>query len=251
MKEDDNKKKLTFPENKIELDIEKMAQAGLHLGHKITKIHPKMKPYIYGVKNTFHIIDLTKTAKKFREALEFIKELIKENKNLLLIGTRPQAKILIKELAKELDLPYVTERWLGGTFTNFEQIKNRTLYLKDLEKKKESGEFEKYSKKERIKIEKELENMRKKFEGLKNLEELPEAIFVLDIKKDSLACKEAKKRGIKIIGIVDTNADPNLVDYPIPANDDAISSLKYILSKVKEAILRGKKESEELKTKTE
>jgi small subunit ribosomal protein S2 len=221
------------------LDVEEMAKAGLHFGHRTSKIHPKMEPYLYGVRNTVHIIDLGKTKEKFEEALRFIQTLISENKILLLVGTKIQVKDLVKEVAIECGLPYVNERWLGGTFTNFEVIKKRIEYFKDLEKKKAEGELEKYTKKERAKIDQELKNLEMKFGGIKNLERLPDAIFVLDMKKDDLAVKEARMKGIKVIGISDTNCDPTLADYPIPANDDAISSVKYILEKVKEVIIKA------------
>jgi len=228
-------------ETDFELNIEEMARAGLHFGHRTSKCHPKMKPYLAGVKNTIHIIDLEKTAQKLKEALRFIQELILENKILLIVGTKIQIKDLVKEVATELNLPYVNERWLGGTFTNFEVIKKRIDYFKDLEKKRAEGDFEKYTKKEKAKISQEIKDLEIKFGGLRNLERLPDAIFVSDMKKDETAIREAKRKGIKIIGIAHTNIDPTLADYPIPASDDAISSVKYILEKVREAILKIKK----------
>jgi len=223
------------------LDIEEMAKAGLHFGHKTSKVHPKMKPFLYGVRNTVHIMDLEKTKEKFIQALEFIKNLISENKILLLVGTKIQVKDLVKNTAKDCGLPYINERWLGGTFTNFEVIKKRIDYFKGLEKKKIEGQLEKYTKKERAEIDQELRDLEIKFGGIKDLEKLPDAIFVLDMRKDNLAVKEARTKGIKVISISDTNVDPTLADYPIPANDDAISSVKYILEKVKEVILKAKK----------
>jgi len=225
------------------LNVEEMAQSGLHFGHKISKIHPKMKPYIYGIRNSVHILDLEKTKEKFEEALKFIQELIKEKKTLLLVGTKIQIKDLVKSIAKDCNLPYVNERWLGGTFTNFETIKKRVEYFKDLEKKKSTGELEKYTKKERAKIDQELKNLEINFGGIRELSKLPDVIFVVDMKKDFLAIKEAKKKDIKVVGIADTNIDPELADYPILANDDAISSVKYILEKVKEVILKAKTEA--------
>ena len=136
----------------IKIDLEELAQAGLHFGHKTSKIHPKMKPYLYGVRNTVHIIDLEKTAEKLKEALNFVKEVISENKTLILIGTKIQAKNLVKQVAEECNIPYISERWLGGTFTNFESIKKRIDYFKDLEKNKKEGELEKYTKKEKARI---------------------------------------------------------------------------------------------------
>lgn len=233
----------------IKLDSEKMVQAGLHFGHRSSRVHPKMKPYLYGVRNSVHIIDLEKTTEKLKEALKFIQELISEGKVLLLIGTKIQIKDLVKTIAKDCSLPYVSERWLGGTFTNFEIIKKRIEYFKDLERKRKEGELEKYTKKERAKIDQELRNLQIKFEGIKDLAQLPDAIFVLDMKEDAIAIKEARMKGIKVIGIADTNVDPTLADYPIPANDDAISSVKYILEKVKEAILKTELPSTEAKVK--
>jgi len=222
------------------IDTEEMAKAGLHFGHKTSKTNPKMKPYLYGVRNTIHIIDLEKTKEKLVQSLGFIKNLISENKILLVVGTKIQVKDLVKNFATECSLPYINERWLGGTFTNFGIIKKRIDYFKDLEKKKAEGELEKYTKKERAKIDKILKDSEKKFGGIKDLEKLPDAIFVLDMKKDALAVKEARMKGIKVIGIANTNIDPTLADYPIPANDNAISSVKYILDKAKEVILSAK-----------
>ncbi len=230
-----NPKKIDF-----NINLEEMTQAGLHFGHRTSKVNPEMKPYLFGIRNTVHIIDLEKTKQKFIEALKFTQELISENKILLLVGTKIQARNLVKEVAEELSLPYVITRWLGGTFTNFEVIKKRIEYFKDLEKKKIEGELEKYTKKERAKIDETLKNLEIKFGGIKKLTRPPDAILVIDMKKDALAVKEAKMKGIKVIGITDTNVDPRLADYPIPANDDAISSVKYILEKVKEAISKTK-----------
>ncbi|MCK4520580.1 30S ribosomal protein S2 [Candidatus Parcubacteria bacterium] len=234
-------KKVSKKETNFKIDVDEMLAAGVHFGHRTSRLHPKMEPYLAGVKNTVHIIDLEKTVKKFEEALKFIQELISENKVLLLTGTKIQIKDLVKEIAEECALPYVNERWLGGTLTNFGVLSKRVEYLKEIEKKKAGGGWEKYTKKERIKMNRELQNMKTKFEGLKKLEWVPDAIFVLDIRKDDLAVKEARMKGIKVIAICDTNVDPTLVDYPIPGNDDAISSVKYILEKVKETILKTKK----------
>ena len=225
----------------FKINTEEMAQAGLHFGHRTSRINPKMMPYLSGVRNTVHIIDLEKTKEKFEEALKFIRQLISENKILLMVGTKVQVKELVKEMAIECGLPYVNERWLGGAFTNFGIIKKRIEYFKDLEKKKAGGELEKYTKKERANIDEELRDLDTKFGGIKNLEKLPDAIFVLDMKKENLAVKEARMEGIKVIGITDTNVDPTFADYPIPANDDAISSVKYILDKVVEVIKKAKK----------
>jgi small subunit ribosomal protein S2 len=222
------------------INLEEMAQAGLHFGHRASRIHPKMKPYLFGVRNTIHLMDLEKSAEKFKEALVFIQELISENKILLFVGTRVQVKNLVKAVAEECGLPYVSERWLGGTFTNFGTIKKRIDYFKELERKKNEGELEKYTKKERIKIDKELKDLELKIGGIKNLTQIPDAVFVFSMIKDVLAVKESKKKGVKVIALCDTNCNPELVDYPVPANDDAVSSLSYILDKVKEVILKAK-----------
>lgn len=223
-------------EKDFNLNLEEMAKAGLHFGHRTSNINPKIKPYIFGTRNTIHVFDLEKTAEKMKEALKFIKELASEDKVLLVVGTKIQVKKMVEELAKACNLPYVNERWLGGTFTNFDTILKRIEYFKSLEKKKKEGELEKYTKKERAKIDKVLKDLEVKIGGIRGLTKLPDAIFVLDMRKDLLAVKEARMKGVKIVGIADTNVDPELADYPIPANDDAISSVKYILDKVKEVI---------------
>lgn len=230
--------------NRFNLDPDEMAQVGLHFGHKKSRLHPKMLSYIFGVRNAIHIIDLEKTKVKFEEALRFIQGLISENKILLIVGTKVQARNLVKELATECGFPYINARWLGGTFTNFEVIKKRIEYFKELEKRKASGDLEKYTKKERMEIDKELKELELKFGGIKNLERLPDVIFVLDMEKDKLAVREALQKGIKIIAISDTNTDPTVADYPIPANNSSLSSLQYILGKIKEAILVIKKEAQ-------
>lgn len=233
--------------DELKINPEEMLQAGLQFGHRTSRTHPKMKPYIFGVRNSIHIFDLEKTAGKLKETLEFIEKLISENKILLFVGTKIQAKLLVKETAEETGLPYVTERWLGGTITNFGVIKNRVEYFKDLEKKKATGELEKYTKKERLKFDEELKKLKIKFEGIKEMPRPPDAVFVLDMAKDAIAVREAKKKGIKVIAICDTSSDPTPADYIIPANDDATSSIKYILEKVKEAILKGKQKAESKK----
>jgi len=226
--------------NKFKIDPEEMTRVGVQFGHRTSRINPKMNQYLFGVRNTVHIIDVEKTKEKLIEALEFVQKLISEDKILLLVGTKIQIKDLVKSVAEECGLPYVIERWLGGTFTNFSTILKRVNYYKDLEEKKSSGELDKYTKKERAKFDQELKGLEIKFKGLKDLNRLPDAVFVCDMRKDKLAIKEAKDKGVKVIAICDTNVDPTLADYPIPASDDATSSVKYILDKIKEAILKAK-----------
>lgn len=222
------------------IDIEAMSKAGVQFGHKTSRINPKMNQYLAGVRNGNHLIDLEKTKEKLIEALDFIQKLTAEGKTLLLVGTKIEVKDLVKSIAQECALPYVSERWLGGTFTNFDAILKRVDYFKDLERQKVAGELEKYTKKERANFEEEIKILNKKFGSIRDMRKLPDAIFVIDIKEDELAIKEAKDLKVKTLGICDTNADPTLVDYAIPASDDAISSVKYILEKVKEVILKAK-----------
>lgn len=227
--------------SKITLDVEQMAQSGLHFGHRTSSIHPKMKPYVSGVRNGVHILDLEKTKEKMGEVLDSIKGIIADGKTILLVGTKIQIKGLVEQTAEACGLPYVSERWLGGTFTNFNAFQKRIDYYKNLEKQKLGGELEKYTKKEQAKFAKELKDLELKFKGVKELAKLPDAIFVCDMKRDKLAVREAKAKGIKIIGISDTNIDPSQADLFIPANDDAISSVKYILEKIKEVVLTSAK----------
>ncbi len=241
------KSKKNMTENKektIESDLnispEDMMKVGLHFGHKTSKLHPKMSSYLFGTRNSVHIFDLEKTAEKLRDSIRFVQNLVKEGKVVLFVGTKIQTKDMLKEIAVECGLPYVNERWLGGTFTNFGMMRKRIDYFKDLEKKKETGELEKYTKKERSKFDKELQNLQERFGGIKDMDKLPDAIFVLDLGKDALAVKEAKAKGIIVIGISDTNVNPDTADLFIPANDDAASAVRYILEKIKEAILKVK-----------
>lgn len=221
---------------KFNINIEEMAQAGVQLGHSTSRINPKMQPYLSGVRSRIHMIDLEKTKEKLTEALEFIQSLIQEGKVLLLVGTKIEAKALIKSTAEACSLPYVNERWLGGTFTNLSSILKRIDYLKEIERKKAAGELEKYTKKERAGLEDEMKKMGIKFGGIKEMKKIPDAIFVADMKDNELAIREAVQSKVKVIGICDTNVDPTLADFPIPASDDAVSSVRYILEKVQEAV---------------
>jgi small subunit ribosomal protein S2 len=221
-------------EPKVDPVIQEMTAAGLHFGHKTSKTHPKMKSYIGGVRNTVHMFDLAKTREKLQNALEYIQSLRAEGKTLLLVGTKIQIKNLVKETAAACNLPYVSERWIGGTFTNFGTIAKRIEYFRGLEQKKEAGELEKYTKKEQLGIAEEMKNLEMHFGGMKNLVKLPDAVFICDLDKNQLVLREAKNKGIAVVAIVDTNIDPTLVDYVVPANDDAQSSIRYILGKIKE-----------------
>lgn len=220
------------------LDLEEMAKAGLHFGHRKSRLHPRMKPYIFGIRKAVHIIDLEETAKKLAEALEFIQGIFKEKKTILFVGTKVQHQELIKELAEKYSFPYVSERWLGGSLTNFGIMRKRVAHLQELKDKINSEGFAKYGKKEQSMLKRELRSLTTKFAGVESLEELPDALFIFNIKKDNLALREAKRMGIPVIAVVDTNVDPSQVDWPIPASDDGIKAARYVLGKVDEAIGR-------------
>lgn len=220
-----------------EPDMEKMLKAGVHFGHSRSRKDPRMNRYIFGVKRGINIIDLEKTEAELKKAIGFVKKLVAEDRKILFVGTKKQSKAMIVTIARECGMHFVSERWLGGTFTNFGVIKKRAQYLRESQEKLASGGFDKYTKLERLKKTEELEKLEKKMGGLKNMTELPGAIFITDIKTDEIALKEAMSAGIPVIAIVDTNVNPENVNYPIPANDDAISSIKLILEYIGGAIL--------------
>ena len=235
----------------FQISIDEMSQAGVNFGHKTSRLHPKMQPYILKVKDSVHFIDLEKSAQALKEAINLIRKIVMDGKTVLMVGTKIHLRDMLEETAIDCGLPYVKERWIGGTFTNFEEIRKRIQYFKDLEAKTKEADFEKnYTKKERSMMNKEIARLKMKFGGIKEMEKLPEALFALDMKKDAIAIKEARDKGIKVIALADTNVNPTLADYPIPANDDAVSSVKYILGKIKEAVLEvrpGLKTQEEKK----
>lgn len=218
------------------LDIEAMYKAGMHFGHRISRLNPRMRPYIYGIKNTVHIIDLEKAAPRFEEALQFLKNEAAQKKIFLLVGTAAQHRELVKQIGEQCGISYVRDRWLGGTLTNFPTIYKRVQYMRELEEKLKSGEYEHYTKKERHDLTQKLNELKTKFEGVRDLNRLPDVVIVVDLKKDALAAKEARRKGIPTVGIADTNTDPTSVDYPIPGNDDATSSVQYIIGKIAEVI---------------
>ncbi len=226
----------------IEITEEDIEKSGAHIGHITSKLHPRMSDYILGIKSAVYIINSTQTKEGLIKALNYIITLFKEGGSMLIVGTKPVFKEAVKQTAEKLGLPYVNERWLGGTFTNFSVILKRIEYFKKLKESKEEGKFEQLSKKEKARKEREFEKLRKKFEGLVFMKKMPEAVFICDIVKDKTALMEARIKGISSVAIVDTNGDPSSVDFPIPANDDALTSVSYILGKVEEAVLAGRKE---------
>lgn len=225
--------------SKIEVSLEEMMKNGVHFGHQKSRRNPKMDEFIFTTRKSINIIDLEKTQEKIKEAMTFIQGIKKAGKNILFVGTKVQAKGLVRGVAEASQMPFVAERWLGGTFTNFKVIRSRTRYLVDSEGMLERGEFKKYTKFEQMKKIEELQKMEKRMGGIKNMTELPGAIFTTSIKEDNLAITEAQKMGVPVIAIVDTNASPKGIDYPIPANDDAISSLRLILSYAYKAIVEA------------
>ncbi len=231
--------------------IQKMIAVGMHFGHQISKRHPKMQPYIFGARKGVHIINLDATLKKLEDALGFAKDLAQKGKTILFAGTKRQAAPLIEKFAKECGMPFVSHRWLGGTLTNFHSLRNSIRRHRELKSMKEKGELSRYTKKEQGKIEKEMQKMEVLLGGITALEKSPDAIFIVDLKKDKTAFIEAVKTRVPVIAICDTNTDPSRVAYPIPANDDSVGSLEMIISLVAEAVKEGKSESKEKKEEKE
>ena len=225
-----------------ELSMMNMLKAGVHFGHKKAKKHPKMDEYIFSIRNEISIIDLSKTKSKLNEAINFVKDVSVNGGTILFVGTKKQAKKITKEAAEKCDMPYVTERWLGGTFTNFEKIIASIKRLENIVSQKENGELEKkYNKKERLEIDREIARLERKFGGIKNMKKIPDAVFVIDIKENDIAVIESNTKKIPVIALIDTNADPSLVNYPIPANDDAIGSISLMANAIADAITGSKK----------
>ena len=220
--------------------MKQLLEAGVHFGHQTRRWDPKMAEYIFQARNGIHIIDLQKTSKKIDEAYAFLKEQAEEGKTVLFVGTKKQAQECVKEAAEKSGMYYVDQRWLGGMLTNFDTIRTRVQRLKDLEKMQEDGTFEVLPKKEVILLKKEMEKLERNLGGIKDMEEIPGVIFLVDPKKEHIAVLEAKKLGIPVIGLVDTNCNPEEVDYAIPGNDDAIRAVKLITDVMANAIIEGR-----------
>jgi len=220
--------------------MKQLLEAGVHFGHQTRRWNPKMAEYIFQARNGIHIIDLQKTSKKIDEAYEFLRSQSEEGKTVLFVGTKKQAQECIKEAAEKCGMYYVDQRWLGGMLTNFSTIKNRIQRLKDIEKMQEDGTFDVLPKKEVINLKKEMEKLQANLGGIKDMEELPGVLFIVDPKKEYNAINEAKRLNIPVVGIVDTNCNPEVLDYPIPGNDDAIRSVKLITDAMANAIIEGK-----------
>ena len=239
----DAKTKLSLP------TVQEMLESGMHFGHRTYKWHPKMKPYIFEARKGIHIIDLEKTLSKLEEALAFMARSISEGKTILMVGTKNQVKVHLKDMAQESGVAYVVERWLGGTLTNFNIIRNSIRAYQDLLEKKESGKLEKYTKKERIQFDRRIKKLSASVGGLITLNRPPDIIFIWDIKHEETALAEAKKRRIPIIAICDTNVNPQGIDYVIPSNDDASKAVALVLKIIKETILEARAGAKEAKEK--
>ena len=220
--------------------MKQLLEAGVHFGHQTRRWDPKMAEYIFQARNGIHIIDLQKTSKKLDEAYAFLKEQAEEGKTVLFVGTKKQAQDCVKEAAEKCGMYYVNQRWLGGTLTNFTTIRKRIGRLVELEKMQEDGTFEVLPKKEVILLKKEMEKLEKNLGGIKEMEELPGVMFIVDPKKERIGILEARKLGIPVIGLVDTNCNPEDVDYAIPGNDDAIRAVKLIAECMANAVIEGR-----------
>ena len=223
-----------------EITLSQLLEAGVHFGHKAYRWHPKMFPYIYSEVNSIHILDLVQTATRLKEANSFLERAARDNQSFLFIGTKRQASSLIAQEAKRCNSYYVNHRWLGGMLTNWTTLKERIEYLKDLEKQEAENTFELLTKKEAAVRRKELKKLRRHLDGIKTMERLPDVAIIIDQKREMTAIRECRKLGIPIVSILDTNCNPELVDIPIPGNDDAVRSIKLILKSLTDSIIRGK-----------
>jgi len=222
----------------VEITMQELLEAGVHFGHQTRRWNPKMKPYIFGKRNGIYIIDLARTLKMFREAAEFVERLGREGRRLMFVGTKKQAQDVIEQEARRCGQYWVTHRWLGGSLTNFVTIRGSVDRLLEIESRL-NDENGVHTKKEKLRLERERERMNRNLEGVRGLEALPDALFVVDPKSEAIAIAEANKLGIPVVAIVDTNCDPELIDYVIPGNDDAIRTIRLFASKIADAYLKG------------
>jgi small subunit ribosomal protein S2 len=225
--------------------MKELLEAGVHFGHQVRRWNPKMKEYIFGERNGINIIDLQKTQKMFRDAIAFVTQLMGEDRgrNILFVGTKRQAQDAIREEAERAGQFYVNQRWLGGLLTNFQTVQKSIKRLRDLEAMQTDGRYEKMTKKERIKLDREREILEKNLSGIKSMNRLPDALFVIDVRKEDIAVKEANRLGIPIIAVVDTNCSPEGIDYVIPGNDDALRAVRLFASRIADAVIEGQQVS--------
>jgi len=222
------------------LTMKELLEAGVHFGHQTKRWNPKMAKYIFGERSGIYIIDLQKTLKKFRDAYGFMRDLASQGGSVLFVGTKKQAQEAVLEEAGRCGMFYVNHRWLGGTLTNFTTIRKSIARLKKLDEMKENGEYERLPKKEVLGLEREREKLEKALVGIKSMDRLPSAVFIIDPKKEDIAVEEARRLAIPIVAIVDTNCDPSVIDYPIPGNDDAIRAVRLITARMADAIVEGR-----------
>jgi len=225
----------------VSVTMKELLEAGVHFGHQVRRWNPKMKEYIFGERNGIYIIDLQKTQRMFREAIAFVTNLIAEDKGktVLFVGTKRQAQDAIREESEKCGQYFVNQRWLGGLLTNFQTVQKSIKRLKDLESMQTDGRYEKLTKKERIKLDRERESLNKNLSGIKGMNRLPDAIFIIDVKKEEIAVAEANRLGIPIVAVVDTNCSPEGIDYVIPGNDDALRAVRLFASRIADAIVEG------------
>ena len=229
----------------LSINMKQLLEAGVHFGHQTRRWDPKMKPYIFGARNGIHIIDLQKTVRLFKTAYDFITRIVADGYSVLFVGTKKQGHDSIVEESERCGMFFMVNRWLGGTLTNFQTIRKSVARLKELETMKNEGTISRYTKKEALKMEKELGKLEKNLGGIKNMDELPGAVFVVDPKRERIAVKEARKLGIPVVAIADTNCDPDEIDFIIPGNDDAIRAIRLICSKIADACIEGHNLAEE------
>jgi len=223
-----------------EVDVEKLLETGAHFGHQSRRWNPRMAPYIFGVRDGVRVFDLIKTKVELEKALDVIKKASKEGKNILLIGTKKQASEKVREIGEKHNIHFVSERWLGGTFTNFSQVKKSIDSLEKMKEDMTAGAYKNYTKKERLLIQRKIDKMENQIGGISGLKGIPDLMIIIDTHREHGAVAEAQQLGVETIGIVDSNADPNEVDWPIPMNDDAQKALDYVLGLIEEAIIEGK-----------
>ena len=225
----------------VSVTMKELLEAGVHFGHQVRRWNPKMKEYIFGERNGIYIIDLQKTQRMFREAIGFVTNTIAEDKGktVLFVGTKRQAQDAIREESERCGQYYVNQRWLGGLLTNFQTVQKSIKRLKDLEAMQTDGRYEKLTKKERIKLDRERESLNKNLSGIKSMTRLPDVVFIIDVKKEEIAVAEANRLGIPIVAVVDTNCSPEGIDYVIPGNDDALRAVRLFASRISDAIVEG------------
>src|SRR3989339_905835 len=228
-----------------------MLKAGVHFGHRSSKWHPHMEPYIFTTKKNVHIIDLESTQQKLAESVNVVRDLTAQGKIILFVGTKPQAQAIIKKYASACGMPYTVNRWIGGMLTNFRHMSTVTRKLTSLKQQRETGELKKYTKKEQLEFDREIERLEEMVGGIEHMTKLPDMVFIVDLSKEKTALREALQIQIPILAMCDTNVDPKSVDYPIPSNDDAVKSIELIVRSIAEAVEEGKKNPIVTPTKTE